>query len=89
MSTHELTSKARDLRELKRMADELAQEITSLEDEIKAHMGDREEIIAGEYKITWRPVTSHRVDTAALRRTLPDVAAQFSRTITTRRFMVS
>ena len=89
MSTHELTSKARELRELKRMADELAHEITSLEDEIKAHIGDREEINAGEYKITWRPITSNRLDTAALRRTLPDVAAQFSRTITTRRFMVS
>lgn len=88
MSTPELTSKARELRALKRMADELAHEITALEDAIKAHMGDREEITAGEYKITWRPVTSHRVDTAALRRTLPDVAAQFSRTVTARRFVV-
>lgn len=88
MSTHELTGKARELRELKRMADELAHEITALEDEIKAHMGDLEEITAGEYRITWRPVTSHRVDAAALRRALPDVAAQFSRAITTRRFMV-
>lgn len=52
MSTHELQAKVRELKELKRMAEELEAEITTIEDTIKAAMGNREEIVAGEYKIT-------------------------------------
>ena len=43
MSINEITTKARELKELKRMQEELAAEITAIEDEIKATMGDSEE----------------------------------------------
>ena len=52
-------------------------------------MGDRETIQAGEYKITWKPVTASRLDTVALRKALPDVAERFTHTTTTRRFCVA
>lgn len=38
MSIQEINSKIKELRELKRMQEELADEIGTLEDEIKAHM---------------------------------------------------
>lgn len=38
------------MRELKRLAEELTAEITTIEDEIKACMGEQEKITAGEYK---------------------------------------
>ena len=41
MSANELTSKVRELKELKATADELAAEITAIEDEIKAEMTAR------------------------------------------------
>ena len=40
--------KAKELRELKRLAEELTAEITTIEDEIKACMGEQEKITAGE-----------------------------------------
>ena len=40
-------------------------------------------------KVTWKPVTSSRLDAAALRKALPDVAERFTRTTTTRRFTVA
>lgn len=91
MSTNELTGKVRELRELQRMAEELQGEIGKLQEEIKAEMSARqvEELLAGEYRVRWSTVTSTRIDTAALKRALPDVAAQFSRTSTTRRFCVA
>ena len=52
-------------------------------------MGDAEEIRAGEYRITWKPVTSSRIDTTALKKALPDLAAQFTKTSTVRRFSVA
>lgn len=91
MSTNELTGKVRELRELQRMAEELQGEVGKLQEEIKAEMNAQqvEELLAGEYRVRWSTVTSTRIDTAALKRALPDVAAQFSRTSTTRRFYVA
>lgn len=89
MSINELETKARELQELKRMREELEAEIGTLEDEIKAHMGEQEQMIAGAFKITWRAVTSSRLDTAALRKALPDVATRFMKQTTARRFVIN
>ena len=61
----------------------------AIKDALKAAMGDSESIQAGEYKITWKAVTSSRIDTTALRKALPDVAERFTRDTTTRRFCVA
>lgn len=89
MSTNELKAKAAELKELKAMREELEAEITAIEEEIKAVMGDQEQITAGPFKITWRPVTSSRLDSAALKKALPEIAARFTKTTTTRRFIVA
>ena len=88
MNTMELEKAARALQELRRMREELDAEVEALEDAIKAAMGDREQLIAGAYKITWKLVTSNRLDSTALRKALPDVAERFMKTTSTRRFMV-
>ena len=89
MSNHELESKIRELRQLQALIDEAEQEAEAIKDTIKAHMGDSEELRAGEYIITWKPVTSSKLDTAALRKALPDVAERFTKATTVRRFCVA
>lgn len=89
MSITELASKAQELKELQRMQEELTDAITAIQDAIKATMGDKEEIIAGAFKITWKPVTSSRLDTAALKKELPELAERFTKTAVTRRFVVA
>ena len=89
MSTNELIAKIRELRELQALQEELTAEIEMHKDLIKLHMGDAEELRAGEYKITWQSVTTQRIDTAALKKAMPDVAAAFTRSTTTRRFSVA
>ena len=86
MSTNELESKCRELRQLQALIDEAQAEAETIKDAIKAAMGDSEAIQAGEYKITWKSVTSSRLDTAALRAALPE---RFTRNSTTRRFCVA
>lgn len=88
MNTMELEKAARELQELRRMREELDAEVQALEDAIKAAMGDHEQIIAGAYKITWKLVTSSRLDGSALRKALPDVVERFMKTTSTRRFTV-
>ena len=89
MSIMDLAAKAQELQELKRMREELEAEIEAAQDAIKAAMGDQQAIAAGAYKITWTPVTTSRLDTRALKAALPDVAARFTVTSTTRRLCVS
>lgn len=50
MSTNELTSKIKELRELQALIEEAQAEAEAIKDALKAHMGDAEELRAGEYK---------------------------------------
>lgn len=89
MSINEIEAKIRELRQLQALIDEAEAEADAIRDTIKASMGDAEELQAGEYKITWKPVTAARLDSKALRAALPEVAERFTRTVTTRRFCVA
>ena len=88
MSTNELEMKIRELRQLQQLIEEAQAEAEGIKDAIKAQMGEQEELRAGEYKITWKPVTSSRLDATALRAALPEVAARFTRSTTVRRLCV-
>lgn len=91
MSINEMDSKIKELRELRRMADELAAEIESITDSIKASMDVQgvDTINGTDWKVTYKTVTSSRMDTAALKKALPDLAAQFTKAITARRFCIA
>ena len=89
MSNTELTSKIKELRELQALIEEAQAEAEAIKDTLKAHMGDQEELRAGEYRVTWKAVTSSRLDSKALKAALPEVAARFTTQTTTRRFVVA
>ena len=89
MSIKDMEAKAKELQELKRMREELDEEIEAAQDVIKAAMGDQEAITAGAYKITWKPVESSRMDAKALQRAFPDIAARFMVKTTIRRFCIN
>ena len=89
MCINELEAKARERRQLQALIEEAQTEAEAIKDALKAAMGDSEAIVAGEYRITWKPVTSTRLDAGALRKALPDVAARFTKETTVRRFCVA
>lgn len=89
MSMSEIESKVKELRQLQALIEEATSEAETIKDAIKAHMGDSEELRAGEYKITWKAVTASRLDSKALKAALPDVVERFTKTTTTRRFCVA
>lgn len=88
MSISEMEAKARELRQLQALIEEAQTEAEALRDAIKAAMGDSESIQAGEYRITWKAVTSNRIDTTALKKAMPELAQQFTKTTTARRFCI-
>lgn len=89
MSNNELTAKVRELRQLQRLIEEAQAEADAIKDSIKQHMGEVEELHAGEYKITWKPVISSKLDTKALKAAYPKLFEAFTRESVTRRFCVS
>ena len=89
MSNNSMETKVRELVELKKMAAELDKEITVLEDEIKAVMGEEEVLLAGPFKVLWSKVTSQRFDTSLFKKLNPTLAKDYIKTITSRRFTVA
>lgn len=91
MSIDMMNAKVKELRELKRMQDELAAEIEAIQDELKAHMDAHgvDTLLGFDWKVTWKSVTSNRLDSTALKKELPDIAARFMRQTTARRFVLA
>lgn len=91
MSAIEMNDKVKELRELRRMAEELNAEIENLQDSIKAEMTarDTDTLNGNDWRITWKAVQTSRLDTTALKKELPEVAARYMKTTTARRFCVA
>lgn len=90
MSIDMMNAKVKELRELKRMQDELAAEIEAIQDELKAHMDAHgmDTLLGFDWKVTWKNVTTNRLDSTALKKELPDIAARFMKQTTARRFVL-
>ena len=88
MSNPNMESKVKELMELRRMKEEIEAEIAAAEDEIKGVMGDEETLLAGAFKVDWKTVITSRIDTAALKKVMPEIAERFMKQTTTRRFCV-
>ena len=89
MSDHNMEPRIKELMELKRMKEELEAEIAAAEDEIKSVMGEEEILTAGAFKVTWKTIVSTRLDSTALKKSLPEIAERFMKQTTTRRFCVN
>lgn len=89
MTQTEMIKKLEDYKALQRLIEEAEAELEAMKEEIKESMNGEEVIVAGNYKVTYKSVTSTRVDTTALKKALPEVAEKFSKTTTTKRFTVA
>lgn len=79
----------KEYKELQRLSEELSDQIDAIKEQIRAIMGGAETVTAGEYKVTDKPVTSSRLDSTALKRELPEIAARFTKTTTAKRFIIA
>jgi len=53
---------------------------------LQSIMGEHEQAVVGGWKLTWKPITSNRIDSKRLKAELPEVAAQYSKPSVSRRF---
>ena len=78
----------KDLPEYIRMQEEAAAMVESLKDQLKERMtaAGVESLVGSEHKATYKAVISSRIDTTALKKDLPEIAARYTKTTTARRF---
>lgn len=76
------------LAQYNRMQEETAAIIDGLKDQIKAYMTDKgvDTLTSDEHKAIYKAVESSRIDTTALKKDLPNIAAQYTKTTATMRF---
>ena len=87
----DLNRRVRRIRNLRAKISGYTAEIETLQEEIKAMMTeqDTDTLIGKDWKIMWKSITSHSIDSKALREVLPDIAARFTKTSTYKRFTIT
>ncbi|MBP3706876.1 MAG: hypothetical protein J6J13_06510 [Clostridia bacterium] len=89
MSNAEYITLCTQYQELKRMKEEITAEMDGIADQIKTAMGTAETVTAGQYKIRHTTVNGSRLDSAALKKALPDIAARFTVATVQKRFSIN
>lgn len=82
-------AKMAELAQYKRMLEEVQATVDGLQDEIKLYMMENglETLTGTEHKASYKPISSTRIDTTALKREMPDIAKQYSKTTVSNRFV--
>lgn len=91
MSIIDIQNKVNDLREYRRMVEDLEAEITAIQDALKAHMTatNTDELTGPDYKVTWKTVETARFDSASFKRAHGDLYESFMKKGSTRRFLIA
>ena len=91
MSRNEIVAKIEALNEWEALMEEARAEAEAIRDSIKAEMLDRdtETLEAGAYIVRWTSTLTQRLDTTALKKSMPEVYKSFIKQTASRRFTIS
>lgn len=80
-----------DIAKYMRMKEEIETIIEGLKDTVKQYMTENniDTLTGDEHKAIYKQVTSNRLDSAALKKELPDIAKRYTKPVTSARFTFS
>lgn len=80
-----------DIAKYMRMKEEIEVIIEGLKDTVKQYMTENniDTLTGDEHKAIYKQVTSNRLDSAALKKELPDIAKRYTKPVTSARFTFS
>lgn len=83
-----IDSTMKELAEYIRMGEEIAANIDALKAALKQYMRETgvDSLAGREHKASYKVVVSSRIDTTALKKDAPEIAAKYTRTTESRRF---
>ncbi len=88
MSAKEIAAKLREYQETKALLNEVQDALSALEAEIKAMMGENEEISADGIKAKWTRYTTSRFDSKTFKAEHGAMYEQYVKTVPAQRFQV-
>ncbi|RRK31600.1 endonuclease [Schaedlerella arabinosiphila] len=80
--------KLRRRQELKEDMEQMEREKKKIEQELKLYLGEAELAENERYRVSWKSVSSNRVDETRLKEEQPEIYAQYQKVIQSRRLMV-
>jgi len=91
MSNNEVAGVIRELKGYQVMLDDLNATIEGLKDQVKEYMTAHavEEVSIDVYKVRYQTIKSNRIDTASLKKIMPQVAEQFTKETITKRLSIA
>ena len=87
-TARQYNSRAARLMELKVLLKDVEKQIADIESEIKADMGDTEEVTTDKFAITWKTIVSNRFDQKSFKAAHEKLFEQFVKPSASRRFEV-
>ena len=77
-----------ELAQYTRLQEEAAAMVDSLKDQLKQYMIENgvDTLTGAEHKATYKTVLGSRIDTTALKKDMPEIAAQYTKQTETKRF---
>lgn len=91
MTNNEMVTKIKEMREMKRLAEECLSIADSIADELKQMMieANAEKMIIGEYKLSYTQVSRVDVDKKRLELEQAEIYAEYQKITSYKRFLVS
>lgn len=91
MELAEMAERAREIKRLRHQAEELKKSIEALEGILKEEMMARETetLICEELKLSYKTVSSMRLDTKALKAEQPQLYQRYAQAVETHRFTIT
>ena len=88
MGNLELSRVVKRARKLQLQIDALTVDLEALKNTLKNEMDKRDvDTLAGDdWRVTYKTVISNRLDTTAIKRELPDIAARYNKQVMSKRF---
>ena len=91
MTERQIENRARKIKELESEIKRLEEQMDTLKSELKSEMeaNQTEEITTKNFIIRWKMIVSNRLDTTALKTTMPNIYKEFLRESTNKRFTIA
>ena len=89
MTERQIVNRVKKLQDLQAQIDEISKAADIIKNELLNAMSGSEHLVAGDYIVNYVNVISNRLDTARIKKELPDIYKQYVKECHSQRFSIS
>ena len=89
MTERQIPNRIKKIKELEAQVSMIGDQIETLKQEIKDHMGESETLNVCGFLVRWCKVVSNRLDTSRIKKELPELYSKYTTQTSSRRFTIT